>query len=276
MLQATPALAIRVERAEIDFCAAAARAGEPGGAASLEVAGGRALCAAPNSPFNKVLGLGLSGEVTDDDLDAIDDFYDERGVAGQVELCPLAPATLAKRLNERGYVLHGFENELGRSLGTNGSAVALPEPVGFEIAETAGAADDVWIRIVSEGFAAGEGAPTVPLPETTQALAELMRQFVHPEIARYVVSVGGEAAGAGASYVWHGVAGIVGTATVSSFRRRGVQTALVARAVNQVRGRADLAVATTEPGSTSQRTFERLGFQVLYTRAILVRSRQRA
>jgi GNAT superfamily N-acetyltransferase len=273
MLQATPALAVRVERAEIDFCAAAARAGEPGGAASLEIAGGRALCGAPNSPFNKVLGLGLSGEVTDDDLDAIDDFYDARGVVGQIELCPLAPAALARRLNERGYVLHGFENELGRGLDASLLPEPLPEPEGLDVSESTGAADEQWIRIVSEGFAAAEGEPMVPpLPETTEALAALMRQFVHPEIARYVVSLDGKPAGAGASYVWHGVAGIVGTATVAAFRRRGAQTALVARAVNKARGRAELAVATTEPGSTSQRTFERLGFQVLYTRAILVRS----
>ena len=37
-------------------------------------------------------------------------------------------------------------------------------------------------------------------------------------------------------------------------------------------GQADLAIATTEPGSISQRTFERFGFQVLYTRAILLRT----
>jgi ribosomal protein S18 acetylase RimI-like enzyme len=98
-----------------------------------------------------------------------------------------------------------------------------------------------------------------------------MRSFVHPAITRYVVSIDGQPAGAGASYVWHGVAGIVGTATLAAFRRRGVQTALVARAVNDAIGRSDLVVATTEPGSTSQRTFERFGFQVLYTRAILLR-----
>jgi hypothetical protein len=34
---------------------------------------------------------------------------------------------------------------------------------------------------------------------------------------------------------------------------------------------ADLIIATTEPGSVSQRTFERLGFRVVYTRAILVK-----
>lgn len=268
MLQATRALATRVERAEIDFCAAAARVDEPGGTASLEIGGGRALCGAPGSPLNKVLGLGLAGDVSDDDLDAIDDFYDARGVAPQIELCPLAPAALAKRLNERGYVLQGFENELGRAFGPE----PLPEPAGFHLAESDGSNDELWIQVVAEGFTAAEGEPLVPpLPDNTQALADLMRQFVHPRITRFLVALDGEPAGAGASYVWHGVAGIVGTATRAAFRRRGVQTALVAHAVNRARGLADLVVATTEPGSTSQRTFERLGFQVLYTRAILVR-----
>ena len=50
------------------------------------------------------------------------------------------------------------------------------------------------------------------------------------------------------------------------------QGAVVASALRGAEGRADIAIATTEPGSVSQRTFERFGFQVLYTRAILVRS----
>ena len=65
--------------------------------------------------------------------------------------------------------------------------------------------------------------------------------------------------------------GIFGTATLPRFRRRGVQTALVEQALADAAGRADLAIATTEPGSTSQRTFERLGFGLVYTRAILVK-----
>jgi hypothetical protein len=35
-----------------------------------------------------------------------------------------------------------------------------------------------------------------------------------------------------------------------------------------------VATATTEPGSRSQRTFERFGFRVVYTREILVRAFQ--
>ena len=47
MLHATLELARRIERAEIDFCAVAAGAGRPGGAASIEVGGGRGVCRPP-------------------------------------------------------------------------------------------------------------------------------------------------------------------------------------------------------------------------------------
>jgi ribosomal protein S18 acetylase RimI-like enzyme len=64
---------------------------------------------------------------------------------------------------------------------------------------------------------------------------------------------------------------VFGTATRPRFRRRGLQRAIIARAINDARGTADVLMATTEPGSVSQRNFERLGFQVMYTRAILVK-----
>jgi ribosomal protein S18 acetylase RimI-like enzyme len=68
------------------------------------------------------------------------------------------------------------------------------------------------------------------------------------------------------------VLGIAGTATLPAFRRRGVQTAIAIQTMEDASDDVDLATATTAPGSTSQRTFERLGFRVLYTRAILVKA----
>jgi hypothetical protein len=103
-------------------------------------------------------------------------------------------------------------------------------------------------------------------------IGAIMRAFIHPDIVRYLVRVDGTPAAAASSIITSGVLGIFGTTTLPSFRRRGAQAAVVARALRAAIGRADLAIATTEPGSISQRTFERLGFQVLYTRAILVRS----
>src|SRR5215510_3596293 len=111
-MHATLELARRVDRAEIEFCALATEAAPD--AATLERGGGLAVYAAPGSPVNKVLGLGLGVEVTDDDLDAVEQFYAERGCPVQIELCPLASPNLAARLTKRGYVLQAFENELAR------------------------------------------------------------------------------------------------------------------------------------------------------------------
>ena len=267
-MHATLELARRVDRAEIDFCALATMAGAPD-AATLERGGGLAVYGAPGSPVNKVLGLGLGVEVTDDDLDDIEQFYAERGCPVQIELCPLAAPDLAPRLTKRGYVLQAFENELAR--------LAPDDPVqsaaGADISVEAGAGERPWLQIVAEGFATPDRAgPGSQLPgDAVTAISEVMRQFFHPEIVRYVAHVNGESGAAGLSFVSDGVLGIFGTATLPAFRRRGLQGAIVARAINDARGKADLVIATTEPGSISQRTFERLGFRVIYTRAILVK-----
>jgi GNAT superfamily N-acetyltransferase len=267
----TLALARRVERAEIDFCAVLARVGESGGAGALEVGGGCAVCGDPGLPMNKVLGLGLGADVTDEDLDALEAFYDERGSPIQIELCPLATRGLTSRLSKRGYELLGFESEMGRAAPFHPIDMHDADRIRIEHTRDPGA-EDLWNRVVSEGFIAAEGLPTVPPPaDVFAATSAIMRGFVHPGIARYLAFVDDSAAGGCASFEDRGVLGIFGTATLPPYRRRGVQTALVARVLKDARPDSDLAIATTEAGSTSQRTFERLGFRLLYTRAILVR-----
>jgi hypothetical protein len=263
MLHATLELARRIDRAEIDFCALAA--GE--GVASLEIAGGRALCAVEGSPLNKVLGLGLGAAVEDPDLDAIEAFYDERGIPVQIELCPLASPGLASRLTARGYQLQAFENQLARTV----DAGAAPEP-GLRVTGVPPELDDTWLEVVSTGFAAADGtAATADVPpDVVERIRGVMRGFAHPALERLLVWVDGEPAGAACAYVIDGVLGVTGTSTLPSFRRRGVQQAVLASALNRGRGRASLAIATVDPGSVSQRNFERFGFQVVYTRAIFV------
>jgi GNAT superfamily N-acetyltransferase len=135
--------------------------------------------------------------------------------------------------------------------------------------------DDLWTRVVSEGFVAFEplagGAPEGK-PLTIEQMIEMMSQFKHPQIRRYIAWVEGQPAGGGAAWAHEGVLGIFGTSTLPQFRRRGLQAAVTIHAIREAHGSADLAIATTAPGSTSQRTFERLGFSVLYTRAVFVRN----
>ena len=269
VLHATLELAKRVERMEIDFCAILARVGEPDGGAVLDIAGGRAVGSVPGAPMNKVLGLGLGCDVTDEDLDAIEAFYDERETPIQIELCPLATPDLASRLSRRGYVLKAFENELACALP---SALPNADTVRVDVSRGDGEVDD-WLRVTTEGFATPDGVTSLETSaDTLLAIRAIMRRFVHHDITRYLAWVDDAPAGAAGSTIIDGVLGIFGTATLPAYRRRGVQTAVVASALRGAEGQADLAIATTEPGSVSQRTFERFGFQVLYTRAILVRS----
>lgn len=271
VLQATLALAQRVEKTEIDFCAVGAGVGLPGGAASIEVGGGRGVCGQPGSPMNKVLGLGLGVTVTDEDLDALELFYDERECPIQIELCPLVSTDLVARLQTRGYVLKGFENELACAPPCD---VPSTNHLNVEVLAD-GCDEEAFLRATVEGFAVSDSSPVPvdgPAPDVLETIDRVMRQFIHPEIVRYLVRIDGEPAGAAASVITDGVLGIFGTGTRPAYRRRGVQSAIVAKALQSAIGRADLAIATTEPGSISQRTFERFGFQVLYTRAILLRT----
>lgn len=274
MLHASLALAKRIDKAEIDFCALAARAGLPGGASTLSVGGGRALCGKPGMPFNKVLGLGLGVEVSDQDLDAIDEFYDAHEAPAQIELCPLAQPGLSCRLAARGYVLQGFENQLAAALDDVVEADDVsPVDTGFALSIAASAVDEVqWLDAVSRGFAAGERPEGEGEAELPPDLVEAIVAFGHESMTRYLVRADGRAVGGGAAYIFDGVLGLTGTATIPAYRGRGVQHAVVRRMLRDARGRAEVATATTEPGSRSQRTFERFGFNVIYTRAVLVRA----
>ena len=80
-------------------------------------------------------------------------------------------------------------------------------------------------------------------------------------------------AGGASLRVCAGVAQLCGAATAPAHRRRGAQSAMLAtRLADAARQGCDGAVVTTQPGSKSQQNVQRQGFELLYTRAILVRS----
>jgi len=271
-MHVTVDVARRIERAEIEFCALAGSDSGGRRVEMIEAGGARALFSQPRSPLNKALGLGLQGPVEDDDLRTIEGFYRSRNSPTQIELCPLAYADVAARLCARGFVVEAFENELGMALVGDFSGSRISD---VRVTRTTPDQDDRWVRIVAEGFAAAEppagGGPDAP-PLTLDLMVEMMSQFAHPDIRRYLAWIDDEPAGGGAAWIYDGVLGIFGTATRPAFRRRGIQTAVTIQAIKDARGEADLVIATTAPGSTSQRTFERLGFHVLYTRTIFVKA----
>lgn len=68
------------------------------------------------------------------------------------------------------------------------------------------------------------------------------------------------------------VAQLSGAGTLPHARGRGVQKALVQLRLSDARrAGCTIAVVTTAPGTRSQANVMRRGFQLLYTRAILIR-----
>jgi GNAT superfamily N-acetyltransferase len=260
-------LARRIEAAEAQLIGAATEAARRRGAPglALPVGGGYGCFAEDGSPMNKVVGLGFHG-VPDDWADVEARLLRHGPV--QVELSNLADPDVVALLSDRGYRLAGFEDVLGLALPVDPPTVQSDVEVRPSVAGELGA----WVDVVVEGFAHpdGEGVPShEEFPRDVVERAE--RDFEAAGAVPYVALCDGAVAGGGSVRMTDGIAQLTGAATAPAFRRRGVQaTLLAARLRDAAAAGCDLAVVTTAPGSTSQKNVQRRGFQLLYTRAVLV------
>lgn len=265
-LHADHALAARLEGLcanEMRRFAQTALALDPGcGADWIEIAGGIAAYAGADSPVNMSFGIGMSGNVSAGDIEALERFYTDRGTRAATAVCPLSSPSFGEALAERGWVLDGFEHVLVRGYET-GDDFGPTSGVYVQCAES----DEeraLWALVAATGFSA-------PLPPLKAQLTMAGIAVARPGTQLFTAWVDGKAAGAGELYVEDGVAWLSADTTLPQFRRRGVQQALQARRLAEGAA-AGCALAATEctPGSGSQRNMERAGFRIAYTRAELV------
>ena len=267
-------LAGRIEAAEAELIAASARAARArtGGADGFVdgIGGGVASFAGADSPFNKVAGVGFAGVPGEAEWAAVEAAFAERGAVTQVELAHLGDPEIAPLLSDRGYRLEGYENVLGLDLRAVPGRVLPP---GIEVRRSGAEEFDAWLAVVVE---ASVHPDTEGLPwhdEFPRAILEnAQRDSAAAGVVRYVALRDGVFAGGAELNVVGGVAQFAGAATAPEHRRRGVQTALLsARLVDAAAAGCEVAVITTQPGSKSQQNAQRRGFDLLYTRATLVK-----
>src|SRR5919201_6420098 len=273
-LSCDTARAGRTERAEADLIARASEAarrrrGDTAGFV-IPIAGGVASFAEEGSPFNKVAGLGFGGVPSTDALDEIERAFAACGAPVQIELAHLADPAIGALLTERSYRLTSFENVLGRGLDGEPARVTPP---GVEVRPSGDDEFDAWVDVVADGFAHPdtEGVPShEEFPREVIARAE--RDFAAAGVMRYV-ALRDRVIARGASFrMAEGIAQLTGAATAPAHRRRGVQSALLsARLADAAAAGCELAVVTTQPGSRSQQNVQHRGFDLLYTRAVLVK-----
>ncbi|MEE8524225.1 MAG: GNAT family N-acetyltransferase [Thermoanaerobaculia bacterium] len=269
-------LAARVERAEsrmIEKSARAAGRRRPESQVFVDsVAGGVAAATVPGSPFNKLAGLGFAGALDPTELTRVEQEFIARGIAVQAEVSSLGDPSIVTTFSERGYRPVGFENVLGLHLP---AGLRHLRPAN-EVAVSRSAGDEWphWLDVVVSGFAApdSQGVPSsesFPRQELEQAMTDMA---AIDGFATYLARIDGTTVG-GASMRCDpdGVAQLCGAATLPAYRRRGVHTSLLAfRLAAAAQRGCDVAVVTTQPGSTSCRNVQKWGFELLYVRAVLV------
>lgn len=262
MLLITDDLARRLESAEaLDGagCAESQLRLYPGSGAIVKpIAGGAAVFCGSQSPLTHALGVGMHGAVTTKELHEIESFYRERDCPVVIDVCPHSDPTLRELLVQRGYRLTEFASVLVRTLP---SEIQLCD---IEVRSAHEDDEETYVRVVVGGF--------MSRPELNEEEVMLGRTLFHMPCTRpYLGFVEGVAAGGGTISTRNRVASLFADATLPEFRGRGVHTALIrARLKYATESGCELATAGTMPGSTSQRDYERLGFQVAYTKATMV------
>jgi GNAT superfamily N-acetyltransferase len=263
-------LAARIERAEAELIAACSeaagrRAGQ--GGFVTPIAGGVASYAEPDSPLNKVAGLGFDSLLDSAELDAIERAFAARGAPVQAEVAALADPDLLDLLAGRGYRLVSFENVLDRALG---GAVDDVTPRGVDVHRSGDDELETWLAVVVEASLHPDTQGVPWHEDFSRDILENSERDAAGLVQRYLARLDGVPAGGGSMRITDGIAQLTGAGTTPAFRRRGIQSALLsARLADATTGGCDIAVITVQPGSKSQQNAQRRGFDLLYTRAVM-------
>ena len=235
------------------------------GAAVEEICGGHMVFAGLGSPIGRATGAGLDRPFSPEDIDRIEHFYRSHNAPSQVDLCPMHRPQIFEMFRERGYAIGELNNVLYRKLDAEEKSSSLSVEATIRRS---------WL---DEAEAAGSIVETAFFPD---GAPEPFRGLISPLYQMqgslaYVAEIDGKVVACGTGLVIreHRVFALCGGATLSGFRGKGLQTALLRARIAAARAAGcEYAVVVTQGGTTSQRNAERLGFRVAYSKATVIRN----
>lgn len=241
---------------------------------TIHLGGGIASFGGAGSWANQACNLAMAGPITGEELERLVGFYRDRGVAGKVEVAPYAHESLLVGLAERGFRLEGFETVMATPLARTEDPMqrlACPPPDGIAFRRFAPTGDDEadWAFLAPVNEAFGD-------PDTPDSRRVGLAAVRHARSVNFMASCDGRhIASAGMEVMLdnpHGaIACLFGAATVPGYRGRGVQQTLIAlRLAHAAAAGCELVCIHTKPGIPTERNARRLGFEVAYTKAVLI------
>ena len=205
----------------------------------------------PSPYFNLVMGL---DELSLDALDAFADWYRAEQVPLRADIAPhQASAAVFAALTRHGLGQTGFYT------GLHGRPVKhAPDP---HVRVLSADADEF-----ADTYVAGFAFPA----EHRRAMATSLTVLADsPDTQFFRALIGDQVAGVGLLFVTQGAGYLNLATTLPQFRRRGVHGALVRARISAAHeARCDLVVGQAAVDGGAQRTMQRCGLQVAYTKAI--------
>ncbi len=237
---------------------------------AVPFAGGWMCRAGPGSWANSTMGAGLAGEVTAREVQELIDFYSVANLEPRIEVCPIAHPSLIEHLGRAGFIIKCFENVFFRPLRRD-ETITAPSP----------APPDLRIRVVErtdpddvELFAQASIDPFLPDGAViTEAMLDTTRRVArHDRCVCLIAELDAKAVSTGAMEDHGHVVALFGLSVLKDYRRRGIQQAMMAWRLNEAARRgAKFATIGARPGIATERNARRMGFQVAYTKVILVK-----
>jgi hypothetical protein len=263
----TDELARRLEYAEAVDAAgcveAASRLDRDSEAAVKGAAGGYLTFCGVESPLTHAIGVGMHGPLTPKDIDEVEYFFRCRKAPVSIDVCPHADPSLYDMLSHRGYRITEFNNALVRALPADVPNAA----VGMEVRTASQGETEIFATTIVRGFFGRD--------EMTEAELRLGRLLIRmPSTTGYFAQYpGSDPFAGGCMSIRNKVANFFGDATRRDERGHGAHTALIAERLKLASSSGcDLATALTQPGSISQRNYQRMGFEIAYTKCTMVLS----
>jgi GNAT superfamily N-acetyltransferase len=204
----------------------------------------------------------MLGPVTVEELDEIEEFFTGRDAPVTIDVTPHTHQSLREMLSERGYSISDFSNVLVRTVGAGEAAPECPSAAWTRMALQSEA--EVYARTVVSGFLSRDH-----LNEEELIVGRIL--FGMPYAKPLLAEIDGELAGGCGLSIRSGLASCFGDSTLPVFRGRGVHTAMIcARIAEAISAGCDVMTAGTQPGSQSQRNYQRLGFTIAYSKITMV------
>jgi len=208
--------------------------------------------------------MGFAAPVTVDDMDRLEQFYFSRGAPSQTDYCPLSDPSLLELTKQRGYGIAELNNVLVRKVDPREKFSATGE---FTIRAGKPEESLAFSAVLRRCFFPDGGEPA--------GFDEMLSpMFAFPGSLTFVAEIDGQliATAAGLIIPEHKIVGLYGAGTLTDYRGRGLQTAMLQRRMQAAaEAGCEYAVIITQGGTTSQRNAERLGFRVAYSKATLVK-----